>query len=101
MTNVWQAVQGDYRPADVFEQGDVVVIARNIKLTEENIYQWEECRLPIDDFLDIVSIVDSQMSDGLFDVADLADENSSAIDDLAEYVSEIDERVKALEEKEN
>ena len=36
----------------------------------------------------------------IMDVADLADENSNAVEELAAIIDELDERVTALEEKE-
>ena len=39
-------------------------------------------------------------SEGIFDVAELAGENSEAAYDLAEIVADLEERVAALEEKE-
>lgn len=39
----------------------------------------------------------SNDSEGLYDVAELADDNSSAIFDLADIIAELDERISALE----
>lgn len=41
----------------------------------------------------------NENSNGIFDIADLADENSGSIFDLADLLAELDERVTALEEK--
>ena len=98
MTGNWQHCQGDYKPADVFEQGKIIVIARNIRLVENEIWQWEEWRMSKEDFLQIVATIDNQTSDSLFDLADMADENSEAINDLAEAIDDLNNRVSALEE---
>lgn len=100
MISVWQSVQGDYRPSDIFEQSGIMVIARNIKLVEDTIWQWEECRMNKSDFIAILAAIDNQTSDGMFDIASLADENGEAINELAEILDDIDSRVTALEEKE-
>lgn len=39
----------------------------------------------------------NENSDGIFDLADLSDENSASILDLAEYISQLEERVAQLE----
>lgn len=39
----------------------------------------------------------NENNDGVLDIADLADENSTSITDLAEYVAELEERIAALE----
>lgn len=99
MISVWQSCQGDYRPSDVFQQNDTIVIARNIKLVED-VWQWEECRMTVSDFTAILATIDNQTSEGMFDIANLADENSNAINDLASMYDELEARVSALEEKE-
>lgn len=99
MINVWQDVQGDYKPAEVFKQNGMYVIARNIRLVEDNIWQWQECRIAEHDYLDMVAAIDNQTSDSIFEVAGLADENSGAIDDLAAMVDDLEQRVSALEER--
>lgn len=49
--------------------------------------------------LDVAELSDENNS-AIEDVANLADENSTAIEDLADLVGDLEERVKALEEKE-
>lgn len=41
----------------------------------------------------------SENSEGIFDIADLADENSTSILDLADMLAELDERVTKIEER--
>lgn len=43
----------------------------------------------------------SDNSDGIYDLADVVSEDSECIYDLADIISSLDERVSALEEKEN
>ena len=49
--------------------------------------------------LDVAELSDENSS-AIEDVADLADENSTAIEDLAELIGDLEERVEALEQKE-
>lgn len=49
--------------------------------------------------LDVAELSDEN-STAIEDVADLADENSTAIEDLANLIGDLEERVEALEQKE-
>ena len=44
-----------------------------------------------------IEAMTTENSDGVLDVASLADENNEAITDLADYIAEIESRVEALE----
>ena len=41
----------------------------------------------------------SENGEGIIDLADLADENASAIEELADMIADLEERVSVLEEK--
>lgn len=43
----------------------------------------------------------NENSEGILDIADLADENSMAITDIADYTAELEARIKELEGKVN
>lgn len=61
-------------------------------------YVYDETIILKDDYYEIAACIQTdENSQGLLDVADLADENSTAITDLAEYIAELEARVEALE----
>lgn len=41
----------------------------------------------------------TENSDGILDIAELSDENSTSIEDMAASIADLDARVKALEDK--
>lgn len=46
---------------------------------------------------DKIENITTENNDGLLDIAGLADENNTAITDLADYIAELEERIEALE----
>lgn len=62
-----------------------------------------ELNKQLSDFIDMVHGQStegiSENSDGIIDVAELSDENSGSIVELAEMIENLEERVSALEEK--
>ena len=60
----------------------------------DNHYRYMDKYSPDKDHIEEMT---TENSDGVLDVASLADENNEAITDLADYIAEIESRVEALE----
>lgn len=76
--------------------GRVDYIENKVPQVDENSTGVQENSLGL---LDVAELSDENNS-AIEDVAGLADENSTAIEDLANLIGDLEERVEALEEKE-
>lgn len=69
-------------------------VAKEFKRTRDLI---QSAKKDVSNFTDGAYSIANENSDGVLDLADLADENSLCIEDLAEMISDLEERVAALE----
>lgn len=81
---------------------DMFFVVRKIRSATngENFFDWYEIinHIRFDDrFVEAKQTELAEDSEGLLDVAGLADENGMAITDLADYMAEMDERITSLE----
>lgn len=81
---------------------DMFFIVRKIREASngESFFAWYEIinHIRFDDrFVEAKQTELAEDSEGLLDVAGLADENGMAITDLADYMAEMDERITSLE----
>ena len=87
MIRGWQNVQGNSRPLDNFvRDGKYRVLTKNVVEIDDDLYQWEEIVMPIRDYEDIAASIGNQTDDELFELAQMVDENSQAIMELAELI---------------
>lgn len=50
MTGVWQDVQGNYLPLEVFERDDKIVVTKEVVSVGGGIYQWKEFSIKKEDY---------------------------------------------------
>lgn len=92
MIRGWQIVQGNQVPQDNYvRDGKYQVLTKNVVEIEENLYQWDEICMPISEYNDIAASICNQTDEELFDLAQMVDENSQAIMELAEIIEEQEE----------
>ena len=70
-------------------------VAKEFKRTRDLI---QSSKRDVSSYTDGSYALGNENGEGVLDIADLADENSLCIEDLAEMISELEERVAALEE---
>lgn len=90
MVRTWQKVQGLTEPETCFvRDGNIQVITKNHEFIEKEdsaIWQWDEYAMPVDAYNEIVAGVSEQTEEAIFEMAQMVDENSQAIMELAEMI---------------
>ena len=81
LTGAWQKCRGNYKPESVFEQGDLVVVTRDLQFKEADAdtpydsWIWEEYRIDKQAYETIKA--------GMLNVSNQTDQNTADIDYIA------------------
>ena len=101
----WVEFRANYKPKTINEVNGIIHVSRNLHIgkdvkTNEDEWVWEECELTKTEFHNIISLIDVQTSESIFDLANLSDMISEAINDLAIMIDDLESRISLLERKE-